>query len=180
MTTTPIFHVAGPTTIDTDATADGTLATLGYTSNDDLPTYDEEIINNPLESTRMGRVPSDLVYLGRVGLLTVVLVEWDEAELANLTETFPTTEVTPTEGQLGQVGMRWGVNSVNDFSRQVRITPAIVGQFQYLFHVCVPNGGSGFRIFDIGNDPKMVGLQFMVLPNGNTPTAVFYTKTAVV
>ena len=177
--TTPIFHVAGPTTIDTDATLDGTLATLGYTSNDDLVSYDEEIINNPLESTRLARVPSDLIYLGRVGLLTLVLVEWDETELANLLSTFPTTEGSPSEGQLGQVGLRW-IGGGTDFSRQVRVTPAVVGQFQYLFHVCVPNGGSGFRIFEIGNDPKMTGLQFMVLPNGNTPTSVFYTKTAVV
>lgn len=175
---TPIFHVAGPTQIFTDAVLDNTLAEIGYTSNDDLPSYDEEVLNNPAESTRLGRVPADLIYLGRIGLLTIVLVEWDETELAALLTTFPTTEGTPAESQLGQVGLRW-IGGGTDFSRQVRITPVVSGQNQYLFHRCIPNGGSGFRLFEIGNEPKQVGLQFMVLPNGTGPTATYYTKTAV-
>lgn len=176
------FQVCGPCLIRTDVDSDGTLASLGYTSNDDLPSYDEEIFNRPLTSTRHGDTIVDLVYRGRTALLSFVLVEWEEDIVESIQEEWPGASVA---SELGQVGLRWRAEGAGetDYSFQVEIVPAIVGQFSYLFHHCIPNGAGGFRMFDFGNQEKQIGLQFIVLPDLNTnivdADSVFFTRTLI-
>lgn len=179
------FEIPGPCLIRCDGVVDDTLADLGYTSNDDLPSYEEEVFNRPLTSTRHGDTPVDYVYRGRVATLSLVLIEWDDAELINLLDKFAGATGN-IEGELGIAGTRWrkeGAGSPTDHTRQVEILPAITGQFKYTFHHCILNGSGGYRAFDFGNQERAIGLQFVLLPDLNstfvTDASVFYTKTAV-
>ena len=180
------FEVVGPCTIQTDAVLDGTLVDLGYTDNDDLPSYDEEIFNRPLTSTRWADTVVDMVYRGKAALLSVVLVEWENLELIDLLDKMPGAAGAGATGEsdLGQPGTRWRPGSPEtDHTRQIKIKPIIVGQFEYLFHNCILNGAGGYRVFDLGNQEKRIGLQFIVLPelvlNLVSTASAFYTRTAI-
>ena len=180
-----VFEVFGPCKIQTDAAAadQSTLVDLGFTDDDDLPSYDEEIFNRPLRSSRWADTVVDMVYRGKAALLSFVLVEWENTELIDLLDKMPGAAGTG-EGDLGQPGTRWRAGSpATDHTRTIKILPVISGQFFYTFHSCIMNGAGGYRVFDMGNQEKRIGLQFVVLPqlqsNVIATDSPFYTRTAI-
>ena len=176
------FQVPGPTSIWVIDNINAAYTLLGYTPNDDLVSYEEEIFMDPLTSTFTGDTPGDYVHRGKVGSIALTLVDWDDEVLGNLLAA-ATAGDPPivAEGALGEIGRTHGVvNSAVDSSFGLRIDSDLSGMpsksvTRHQFDRCFLVGPNAHRAFDFGNQARMEALSITVLP----VTGLMYIKSVV-
>lgn len=151
----------------------GAYSTLGYTTNDDLPAIVTNRHSLPVTTTQYGDQPREIINRGITGRLSLVLVEYDESELADLLVRTPGATV---EGDAGTIGGRWIGSDFASPSRtfKLRITPTLSGQRIYTFPRCYLDENS-HRIFDFGNTPKKIGLDIPIVPDDSGDLYTFTT-----
>lgn len=146
------YFIAGPTKVQVDYGSG--YSDLGYTDNDDLPQYDEEEMQELVESTAVGRSPNQAIFRGRKGSLTFTLVLWDETIAAAIVALRP---------QIGQGYIDQSKTVAVKFVPTNASDPATKE-----FLVCVPTEGSNANLRGWGNTPMRRGFAFdVLLSNGD-------------
>lgn len=154
------FVVPGPTVIKIDTNI------LGYTDNDDLISIDFEDFNEILTSTDNGDEPAEIVYRGRIAIITANLVKWDTAQ-AVLMQQPP--GATGGEGDAGVIGSQW---IAGNHHWEVAIEPITSGKFGYTFDRCIVNGANSVQFSDFGNTHQRLRVQFLAFRTHGTDTTV--------
>lgn len=158
------FNVSGPTLIEWSSDGN-TWHSLGYTTNDDLPALSERRDSLPLTSTQHGTSPREVVNIGYSGRIAFTLVNFDEAQIVDLLTRVPGAT---DEGQKGTVGGLWIGSDFTNPSRafQIRITPSLTGQKQYIFGICYLDDNS-HRISNFGNAAKLHAFDIPCIPDSD-------------
>jgi len=71
------IQVAGPTTISVEVTG-GSVAVLGYSDNDNLPSIQFQDTQHDVRTVLSGQIPEEIVLTGTMARISLALVKWDE------------------------------------------------------------------------------------------------------
>jgi hypothetical protein len=168
------FQVWGPSLVSVSPKAYNATPDepLGYTDNNDLISFEMDIMTEPIMSTYMGNIPEQYVHLGTIGYLSMTLSKWNEQNIQDLIGTTcgGNDGASDGEGVVGTVGsLRMGVQGTTDQTYGTNFSLSIVGSSisshisKVVFHNCIIEG-RGFRRMDFGNKQQRIGLSIVCLP----------------
>lgn len=166
------FNVQGPCLIETDKTAgSGTLASLGFTPNDQLIGYTVEHGTVRLTSSRGGTAPLDAIYTGSIATIDFILEEFDMSEWTILMRPPGVT----VDGKVGTPGTQYLGVASGTFILKIQpvlrdgTTDAVetVKSPATVFPICFIDGPQAGRLFDMGNESTKAGLSVTAIANSN-------------
>lgn len=166
------FNVSGPTTLKWDIASEGVFTTIGRTQDDDPPAFDVQQFNRILRANDTGDAPAEIVFTGKMILITATLVKWDEAEYVKMIKLPTGTD----EGEDSTIGTRWVADRDDQVGCfQLQIVPTRSGEKIYTFPTCYIDGPGSIRMMQFGNMEKALAVQISAISDGTD----HYTVTTV-
>lgn len=150
------IKVAGPTVIRCKGGALGNYTILGYSDNDNLPSFQFNDTQHEIKTVLSGAVPEEIVLTGTSARISVALVKWDETTLDAITALQRGATNSTT------IGKRLVATSS---TFEVQIEATMTGEI-YTFGRCyLPSDSIGDSQW--GNRERVLTIAFMAIPNSS-------------
>lgn len=156
------YTVAGPCELRWGVSGADTLGevpnVIGYTTNDDLFTIRLATFHDIVKSTALGDEPAEVVYTGRVALITGTIVYADLTQLDKLVSQI-TNGTNANWNTI--IGSQYVASSQ---AIALAIVPKIVGKTAFIFPRVIPDN-EFFAFMDFGNTARKYPISFMAIRN---------------
>lgn len=157
------LQIAGPTTVSVTIGA-GSIATLGYSDNDNLPSFSFTDNQHEVRTVLSGMVPEEIVLVGTSARISLALVKWDETVLTSiLANQRGTYNASPVGRRIVSNSAVFVLTIEGDDGSTVVFPSAYLQQ-------------DGVSDSQWGNRERVLTLNLMAIPNSE---GVLYTYTPV-
>lgn len=162
------FEVLGPMAVQVSLPAAiATFVNLGYTPNNERPTFDLDRHYEELGSTEFGDEPEQIIHTGARGLLQFSLSKWADDTFDSLWAVCtPTGTAEGARWHAGEIGSLYvGGASTTSFMFGVKFTPPGTPTAQrpaIIFPSCMMLGPGSVRNFEFGNTGTRLAFSLLV------------------